>query len=944
MIEIKNIVKTYHPKKGGAVIALNNVSLKFPEKGLVFILGKSGSGKSTLLNVMGGLDSADSGEIIIKGKSSKEFSTEDFDSYRNTYLGFIFQEYNILEDFNVGTNIAIALKIQGEKVTNEKLNEILNEVDLSGYGKRKTNELSGGQKQRVAIARALVKNPEIIMADEPTGALDSNTGIQVFNTLKKLSKDKLVIVVSHDREFAEEYGDRVIELKDGVVISDIEKHYIDAEVENGGIKNYNGKLIHFPKGYQLTSNDIIRINSYLESDEAFLSLDNKVNLNVKSASHICEDGRMETFATTDESAIKSLTQAPFKLIKSRLPIKESFKIGISSMKTKPIRLVTTILLCFICFTLFGIVDSFAAYNSKTAIVNSIYYSDIKYTTFKKMVEVDNYGEEYFLEKSLSDSDIEHLRSKIGIDFLPVLSEKSNDSLYMGSSISSSFLKEAKSIIYSGNVTGIVEITDSTIKKHNLELEAGRLPSNITEIAISDYVFDCFKKWGYLHYNLDGLPDESKNIAAANIIDGQDFIETNPNILINGDTLYGIFKIVGIVKTGYAYSRYEAIDKNTSNDDALNYYMLLNQFSSEHNSSFSGMLFGCDKFINEFLKYRGLGGIIPNKAILDFEEINGKIYNTYLGYNYTNYFTTNDYSDIVYLGNKSNLSGNGIALGINTLINGLKNIYYNDDIIQKKLKDLIIDKTKKEEIINTISPLLKEAKIKMICGGIISPYLNKMVSIDGFFFEDEIINGNYIGISNELANLIKSAPVGKYSMAISGELLSKHNLEKVVAFSMQNENGVKYSLVNYVITAENMIGSTIKTIAKILLYVGIGIFVFAIILFTTYISASVTYKKREIGILRAIGARSSDVYLIFLNEALCISFIVFSLAVIGSSISVSMTNSSLRTSYGLPISLLNYGFREVGIILLGCILTALLASFVPVLRIAKKKPVDAINNK
>lgn len=233
---------------------------------------------------------------------------------------------------------------------------------------------------------------------------------------------------------------------------------------------------------------------------------------------------------------------------------------------------------------------------------------------------------------------------------------------------------------------------------------------------------------------------------------------------------------------------------------------------------------------------------------------------------------------------------------------------------------------------------------MICGGIISPYLNKMVSIDGFFFEDKIINGNYIGISNELANLIKSAPVGKYSMAISGELLSKHNLEKVVAFSMQNENGVKYSLVNYVITAENMIGSTIKTIAKILLYVGIGIFVFAIILFTTYISASVTYKKREIGILRAIGARSSDVFLIFLNEALCISFIVFSLAVIGSSISVSMTNSSLRTSYGLPISLLNYGFREVGIILLGCILTALLASFVPVLRIAKKKPVDAINNK
>ena len=220
MIEIKNIVKTYHPKKGDKVVALSDVSVKFPETGLVFILGKSGSGKSTLLNVLGGLDTADSGEIIIKGKSSKDFSQGDFDSYRNTYLGFVFQEYNILEDFNVGANVALALKLQGRKATDEEINEILEEVDLAGFGKRKPNELSGGQKQRVAIARALVKNPEIIMADEPTGALDSNTGIQVFDTLKKLSENKLVLVVSHDRDFAEKYGDRVIELKDGKIISD----------------------------------------------------------------------------------------------------------------------------------------------------------------------------------------------------------------------------------------------------------------------------------------------------------------------------------------------------------------------------------------------------------------------------------------------------------------------------------------------------------------------------------------------------------------------------------------------------------------------------------------------------------------------------------------------------------------------------------------------------
>ena len=466
MIEIKNIVKTYRPKKGGEVKALDDVSLKFPEKGLVFILGKSGSGKSTLLNVMGGLDTADSGEIIIKGKSSKEFSTGDFDSYRNTYLGFIFQEYNILEDFNVGANIALALKLQGAKATDEKINEILDEVGLSGYGKRKPNELSGGQKQRVAIARALVKNPEIIMADEPTGALDSGTGIQVFDTLKKLSKDKLVIVVSHDREFAESYGDRVIELKDGKVISDIEKHRIDAEVEEGGAENFKGKLLRFPKGYRLTADDVKRINEYLERDEAYLSLDEKVNADVKTASHIDEDGKMESFAPTDENAIKISDDKPFRLIKSRMPVKESFKMGVSGMKTKPFRLIITIFLCFVCFAMFGIVDSFAAYDSKTAIVNSIIDSGIKYTTFRKTVQVDEFGDQFFTEKRMSDADVENLKNKTGMDFLPVLSE-SGSGYYSGgsASVSGNFLKDATSKVYDGSVAGIVEIGDEATLKH-----------------------------------------------------------------------------------------------------------------------------------------------------------------------------------------------------------------------------------------------------------------------------------------------------------------------------------------------------------------------------------------------------------------------------------------------------------------------------------------------
>lgn len=226
MLSVKNLTKTYQTTKSktkNRVVALDNVSIDFPETGLVFLLGKSGSGKSTLLNAIGGLDTFDSGEIIIKGKSSANFSQSDFDSYRNTFIGFIFQEYNILENFTVAKNLALAIELQGKKADKEEINRLLEQVDMLPYAKRKPNQLSGGQKQRVAIARALIKNPEIIMADEPTGALDSNTGKQVMETLKELSKSKLIIIVSHDRDFAETYGDRIIELKDGKIIHDLTK-------------------------------------------------------------------------------------------------------------------------------------------------------------------------------------------------------------------------------------------------------------------------------------------------------------------------------------------------------------------------------------------------------------------------------------------------------------------------------------------------------------------------------------------------------------------------------------------------------------------------------------------------------------------------------------------------------------------------------------------------
>ena len=299
MLEVLHLTKIYKTKGGAEVRALDDVSLKFPERGMIFLLGKSGSGKSTLLNVAGGLDDPSGGEIIVKGRSSKSFTQGDFDSYRNTFIGFIFQEYNILNEFSVEDNIAIALELQGKPKDREAITKLLEEVDLTGYAKRKPNTLSGGQKQRIAIARALIKSPEIIMADEPTGALDSATGKQVFDTLKKLSRDKLVIIVSHDRDFAEQYADRIIELKDGKVLSDVSKTEEERREISENITSL-GDTLTVKSGAELTEEDFLEIKEFLKGAkrDVVIATGERDLKTFREAARITEDGTtlfMEAF-------------------------------------------------------------------------------------------------------------------------------------------------------------------------------------------------------------------------------------------------------------------------------------------------------------------------------------------------------------------------------------------------------------------------------------------------------------------------------------------------------------------------------------------------------------------------------------------------------------------------------------------------------------------------
>ncbi|MDD4547647.1 MAG: ABC transporter ATP-binding protein/permease [Bacilli bacterium] len=255
MLELKKIKKSY-TTGSFTQHALKSLTLKFRKSEFVAILGPSGSGKTTLLNIVGGLDRYDSGDLIINGKSTKDFKNEDWDAYRNNCIGFVFQSYNLISHISVLDNVEMGMTLSGISASKrrKKATEVLKKVGLKDHMHKKPNQLSGGQMQRVAIARALANDPDIILADEPTGALDSTTSIQIMDLIKEIAKDKLVIMVTHNSKLAHDYSNRIVELKDGELLTDSNPITEDDEQKEYNIRKTS---MNFLTALKLSFNNII---------------------------------------------------------------------------------------------------------------------------------------------------------------------------------------------------------------------------------------------------------------------------------------------------------------------------------------------------------------------------------------------------------------------------------------------------------------------------------------------------------------------------------------------------------------------------------------------------------------------------------------------------------------------------------------------------------------
>lgn len=834
MLELKHIAKTYKTTKGVRTEALKDINLRFPQRGMVFVLGKSGSGKSTLLNIIGGLDQADTGEIIINGKSSADFKQSDYDSYRNTYVGFIFQEFNLMEEYTIEKNIAMALQLQQKEVSSAQIEQLLERLGLSGYATRYPNELSGGQKQRVAIARALIKEPEILMADEPTGALDSATGKEIFDTLKELSREKLVIVVSHDRESAQAYADRTIEFKDGVVESD-------------------------------TAPDV--------------------------------DEQHEVFET----------------IHSHLPFKDSFRLGFSCLGHKKIRMVFTILLTSFALLLLALSDAVGNFSSVNAQYKAAEELQEQYAGVRYQYLDDNGNTIYTgMDTQIKDSDIHAvLKENAKQKFAKVYSWDT-----MPLRLGDLGIEELDSTAYSAAVEQYKLTEMSSFDTLGYKDIKGSFPKDYREMAISSYLADIIIT--------QGIIDQNGKLQ---------FPKTYDDILKNvklpiGDTWMRISGIV-VKDTG----KYESLKKVSANNIDSETYKLVREFRNVANIS-SNKLYVKDGFVNTLKQKKGAA--LDNSKHSLYLHINEDD----LGLSSLAYpIKSVSYYDGTRMMSTKQVKKDEILLSPDMLMQilGKSESFYSDAMAKKsteEIRKVLQDSVKRlvgksvelhvDEGFGNGGELLKQ---QVRISGVLMP--------EGDFSMEDVYQINDNMVNQELIaayipdTLYVSELLGSFDDTTLKPFLEKYDIDSNLYANTVATQDVK-SIKDFA-----------RFATRVFFYASIALFIFAAVLMMNFIIVSISYRKKDIGILRAIGARSTDVLKIFIWEGVMLAVISYVITMIGLQLVSLITNTFAKEEIGVLISPVIITLRQPLLMLVIVAAVTFIACILPVTRIARQRPIDAI---
>lgn len=509
MIDVKNLTKIYQTGKN-EVVALKSVSFHLPNKGLVFIVGKSGSGKSTLLNMLGVLDDITSGEIIFDGKDIAHISDHDANTYRNNYLGIVYQNYNLFETETVAENIKLGIGVSTQNIPEDKVDEMLKVVELEDIKTKKCKNLSGGQKQRVAIARALVKDPKLILADEPTGNLDSKTAKTIFELFRKVANEKLVVIITHDIKSAYEYADRIIRLSDGEIVDDlIRNEKYTPELDND--------FIYVEPEAKLSEEEIAKINK----NPAFSH---------RKLKKMQKKFRKYTF-TGNEGQVTD------KFHDNKTSFKQVLRLGLKNLKHNKFSLIVTSILTVLIVALLSLSTAFINFEGESATRDVVKIYDTKTIVMKKSYSLTNKTTE--LEKDYvietGESDLVPLKeAKYKGNHYPIY----NISMPVSGDLFIELEQNAPADsdrFYWQAASGVV-VADNALLEHlfgeNFELAAGSLYGleESTKLIVTDYFAD-----GLVYYN-SSLVSKDKNDPYAEVV--------------NTSFMGGRYQIGAVIKTNY----------------------------------------------------------------------------------------------------------------------------------------------------------------------------------------------------------------------------------------------------------------------------------------------------------------------------------------------------------------------------------------------------------
>lgn len=834
MINIINLKKDYKSTSGVVTNALKNINLKIGNKGLIFIVGKSGSGKSTLLNLLGGLDSVSEGQILVDNKDITKFSEKEYDSYRNTYIGFVFQEFNLLEEYNVRENIELANELQNQKTDVNSFNNILTNLGINELSDRKINELSGGQKQRVAIARALIKNPEVLLCDEPTGNLDVASSEQIFNILKSISLNKLVIVVSHDLENAKKYANRIVQIEDGNIIADY---------------------------------------SNLPSDETNLQLNLK---------------------------------------KSKLPIRYAFRMILKNYKTKIKKFIMTIILTSIALVFMGFMTNLAMFKESRLVANNLKDNN---NLIYSVVYGNFYGDGGFSSYNLKKENLDKIK-EITDSIQNISYDLNNGEKGLNFEWSEEGENSINDEMYETTFSNVVEIPYNFIEVEDdriFDNIIGSKPSKENELVIHKYLADFMIKFG--------VKDSNNNLYYPK--DYQELVNSKKELKMgeNNVVISGIMNDDNRVFLKHLNNEKLSDDDNNSLMEYydLSYRIYVKGFTDtaklDENPNIIEKTFGYVPAIN------GLEDKIENIKAIEEPII---------------VITSNGEEEIESLNKDEvviNIDGlkvidKNFDSALTKYMNDNKDGTYNE-LLNEYLKEYFSKKPNLSKV--KIWQLLKNSELREekylnVIGVSLdnNTYISKSY-IDDYKYERKYPNRVYI-YDNSISHMIKSFD----------QMIFNRN--------DSNLSGDHYVyIVGHELELENVMG--LYKFLKVFIFIITCVFIlFMFLLFSNFIGLSISSNKKEIGILRAIGASRNDIVKIYGYESIILGIISWLLSLVGFYVLCNFVNKFFGNTdyYTLNVIVLNPITIVIMLVFTICIAIIISSSYIN--KISKIKPIDVILNK